>query len=185
MNTRTNNTAMIVAAGLLLFTGLTLFRSKQAVTVLEEEKSSLQSTVLTLSNELTRITRQLETAESKSQRIKERIVKKKDGTEVVERTTETVEDRQTSEKQETEKQTATTEQRTETVTTEKSKVTVETESRLGLDVGAGVRVDRQLGLGVSVDLSYEVKYRLAPRIGVELDLGGKPKAGTLGVEVKL
>lgn len=155
---------------------------------LRKERTEIQTQLDTTLRQLSATERQLAEARDVETVVKEVIVEtRKDGTR-----TETKRESATVDKTKTErKETEVTDKREDTrrTTTQVVDVAPAEPARLGLNLGVALRWDDRLSLvpeALAVDVSYELGYRLAPRVGVEMPPTlGKPTSYTVGVEVRL
>lgn len=177
--------------------GLLLLNRQQTETLREQTDTieTYKQTVTTLTVEIERITKELESSTNSSTEadVVETITEdKKAGTVVTKRRAKTKQ-AQTTITKATETKEATKSEQKQEVTEAKTvtkiireQVTVKGPSRLGLDIGIGSGLSLDGKLNWNVDASYELKYRLAPRIGIELvPTFNKIQSIELGVELKL
>lgn len=184
----------IAVGALALSLGGSLYRATQGAqetTRIEEERQTALKTVEVLSQEVNRLTVQLEQSSSKQQDVVETITERKDGTKVTKRTIKSKEDTQTKQisTQENSKQESvktldqsTTERKVNTVTISKP---MDGGARLGLGLGVATRIGLDWSLGVTPYVSYETKYRIAPSVGVEFNSTfSVPRAVYVGLEFR-
>lgn len=174
-----------VVAGLAIGVGITT----RSLLKREQEVSTLHTQLLEKELEVSNLRTQLSIVESKNSVTEETVERKKDGSETIRRVTKVVEDRKSDTVVEEKKEVQTERQLAVQETVQKETLTAPAQSgegRLGLNLGIATRLDTELRLSYSLDLSYEVGYRIAPRVGVEFTgLTGGLKAGTLGLEIRL
>jgi hypothetical protein len=122
------------------------------------------------------------------------VIERKNGTKVTERRTERASEKQEVVKQQETKQVETTQQQESQFARKTTIETIETQGgggRLGLNISLGSRI----GLrpfeydSTYIDVSYELMYQIAPRIGVEYDKFPdqltKPSKVSVGLEIRL
>lgn len=189
-----NETAIRYISAAVL--GISLFLSgggetASTISSHEETAETYKQTINSLTAELERVTRELNSSMTRDEDIVEVTQTKKDGSSVTRKKTKRKEKTivKQIEVKETEKVSESAIATDSTKRTETARVETNTSSsggRLGLDISIGSRIDRELAVGWTLDVSYEYKYRLAPRLGIEMNTTlSAPKAITVGLEIRL